>query len=211
IAAKTAPWLFGLTVLVFWEMITRLNNVPAYVLPGPLAIVESFRKDAPELLRALSFTLRVTVLAFLASAIGGLVLGLLMASSRIVERTLLPYAVILQVTPIVAIAPLIIIWTDDIQIALLVCAVLVAFFPVLSNTVVGLHSIDPNLSDLFKLYRLSTWQTPFYLSATQRPSVLSGGSADRRWTGSRGRGGRGICGGNRGPRFGSRLQHPRLR
>jgi NitT/TauT family transport system permease protein len=137
--------------------------------------------------------------------------GLLMASSRIVERTFLPYAVILQVTPIVAIAPLIIIWTDDIQVVLLVCAVLVAFFPVLSNTVVGLHSIDPNLSDLFKLYRLSTWQTLFYLSATQRPSVLSGGSADRRWTGSRWRGGRGICGGNRGPRFGSRLQHPRLR
>jgi NitT/TauT family transport system permease protein len=175
IAAKTAPWLFGLAVLVFWEMITRLNNVPPYVLPGPLAIVESFRKDAPELLRALSFTLRVTVLAFLAAAVGGLVIGLLMASSRIVERTLLPYAVILQVTPIVAIAPLIIIWTDDIQTALLVCAVLVAFFPVLSNTVVGLHSIDPNLSDLFKLYGLSTWQTLFYLKLpSSLPFYLAG-------------------------------------
>src|SRR5580704_17445441 len=101
--------------------------------------------------------------------------GLLMASSRIVERTFLPYAVILQVTPIVAIAPLIIIWTDDIQVVLLVCAVLVAFFPVLSNTVVGFHSVDPNLSDLFKLYGLSTWQTLFYLMLpSSLPFYLAG-------------------------------------
>jgi NitT/TauT family transport system permease protein len=127
--------------------------------------------------------LKLTVLALAVAAAAGLALALLFALSRGIERALFPYAVILQVTPIVAIAPLIIIWVNDVSISLLICAWIVAFFPILSNTTVGLNSADPNLQDLFRLYGASRWQVlwrlklpgamPYFLAGLR----ISGGLA----------------------------------
>jgi NitT/TauT family transport system permease protein len=158
-----APFLFGALFLISWELFVRLDHVPYYVLPGPVASAEAFVGAVGPLTHSLLITLKITLLAFIAAALSGLLLGILFSSSRFLERTLFPYAVMLQVTPIVAIAPLIIIWANDTQRALLICAWLVAFFPVLSNTVVGMNSTDRNLLDLFKLYGMSPLKTVLFL------------------------------------------------
>jgi NitT/TauT family transport system permease protein len=164
-----APFAVGAFFIGLWQAVVQWYELPPYLLPSPLLIAETLVRDFPTLLPSWLFTLKITVLAFVAAAIGGLGLSLLLSSSRLLERSLFPYAVILQVTPIVAIAPLIIIWAKDTTLALLICALLVAFFPVVSNTITGLNSTDPNLRDLFKLYGASKWQTMLWL---RLPSAL---------------------------------------
>ena len=178
-----APLGVGVLFLGLWQAAVAWYALPPYLLPSPLLIAETLVSDFPTLLPSWLYTLKITALAFLAAALGGLALSLLLSSSRALERSLFPYAVILQVTPIVAIAPLIIIWAKDTTLALLICAWLVAFFPVVSNTITGLNSSDPNLRDLFKLYGASKWQTllwlrlpaalPYYLAGLR----ISGGLA----------------------------------
>lgn len=112
---------------------------------------------------SLWITLKITFMALAAAVIVGVALAVLFSQSKWLEMALLPYAVILQVTPVVAIAPLIIIWADDIDLSLLICAWIVAFFPILSNTILGLNSADHNLVNLFELYGASRWQTLRYL------------------------------------------------
>jgi len=158
IGPYVAPLLFGFVLLTTWEIYVRVNEVPSYLLPGPLLIAETLYKDFWSLWPALVVTVTITLEAFVIAAVGGLLLGMLFTSSRWIERSLFPYAVIMQVTPVVAIAPLIIVWAKDTQVALLICAWLVAFFPVVSNTAVGLNSTDRNLTSLFRLYRASKWQ-----------------------------------------------------
>ena len=146
-------------LLALWEGLTRGLEVPPYVLPGPSAILAALVEDRVLLASSLLVTLNIALLALLlAVSLGGL-LAVAFAQSRLVERALFPYAVILQVTPIVAIAPLILIWVDSVTVALLICAWIVAFFPILSNTVLGLNSADRNLLDLFRLYGATRWQT----------------------------------------------------
>ena len=164
-----APMLVGAAFLVAWEAAVRLARVPPYVLPGPLAIAETLIKDGPSLLAALLVTLRITISALALAIVVGGALAVLFAQSRLLEISLFPYAVILQVTPIVAIAPLIIIWINDVFAALLVCATIVAFFPIVANTTLGLNSADRNLSDLFRLYGASRWQT---LRLLRLPSAM---------------------------------------
>ena len=137
--------------------------MPHYILPSPVRIGQAFVTDWPILGKALLVTLRITFLALAIALVSGVALAILMAQSRWIELALFPYAVILQVTPIVAIAPLILIYTSTTQQALLICAWLVAFFPVLSNTAQGLHSTDHNLLNLFELYGASRWQTLIHL------------------------------------------------
>ncbi len=166
---RAAPFAVGVLMLGFWQGAVQWYELPPYLLPSPLLVGETLVSDFPTLFPSWLFTLKITVLALLGAAIGGLALSLLLTSSRLVERSLFPYAIILQVTPIVAIAPLIIIWAKDTTLALLICAWIVAFFPIVSNTVTGLNSIDPNLRDLFKLYGASKWQTMLWL---RLPSAL---------------------------------------
>jgi NitT/TauT family transport system permease protein len=161
--ARLAPTLLGALLLALWEGLTRLLGVPPYVLAGPLAILGALVEDAPLLFSSLLVTLKIAVLALLAAVTLGGLLAVGFAQSRLVERALFPYAVVLQVTPIVAIAPLILIWVDSVTLALLICAWIVAFFPILSNTVLGLNSADRNLLDLFRLYGASRWQTLWLL------------------------------------------------
>jgi len=146
-------------LLVAWQAYVTIAKVPHYILPSPERIWQAFVEDHQMLLRSLLVTLKTTFLALAIALASGVALAILMAQSRWIELALFPYAVILQVTPIVAIAPLILIYTETTNQALLICAWLVAFFPVLSNTAQGLHSTDHNLLNLFELYRASRWQT----------------------------------------------------
>ncbi len=158
-----APFVFGIVMLAVWQAVVSADRVPDYILPSPVRIAEALVSGFPTLFPSLMVTLTITIEAFLGAAIGGLLLGMLFTLSRWIERSLFPYAVILQVTPIVAIAPLIIIWAKDTHLALLICAWLVAFFPVVSNTAVGLNSTDRNLLDLFRLHGASGLQKLFLL------------------------------------------------
>lgn len=166
---RVMPALVGLLVLGLWEGLVRAFAVPPYVLPGPVAIMQAMVADWGLLWASLLVTLRIALLALLAAVSVGGLLAILFAQSRWVERALFPYAVVLQVTPIVAIAPLILIWVDDVTLALLICAWIVAFFPVLSNTVLGLNSADRNLLELFRLYGATRWQVLWLL---RLPSAL---------------------------------------
>jgi NitT/TauT family transport system permease protein len=170
-----APLAVGAALLGLWEALVRAQGIPPYILPGPVLIAESLRTDGPSLLGSLLVTLRVTLAALAAAAILGGAVAVLFSLSRVLELSLFPYAVILQVTPIVAIAPLIIIWVREPFPALLVCAWIVAFFPVVANTTVGLNSADRNLLALFRLYGASRGQVLRYLKLpTALPYFLTG-------------------------------------
>lgn len=158
-----APLAIGFVFLAIWEVAVRRLGVPSYILPGPLLILRTLMTDWGSLAVSLWVTLEITLLSLLAAVVVGGLLAILFTQSKWIELSLFPYAVILQVTPIVAIAPLIIVWVDDTMTSLLVCAWIVAFFPILSNTILGLNSADRNLVDLFKLYGASRWQTLLYL------------------------------------------------
>ncbi|WP_229600823.1 ABC transporter permease [Reyranella humidisoli] len=158
-ARIVAPVLMGFFMLVLWEGLVRAMAIPSYILPGPILVAKTLVSDWGTLWPALLVTLRITLEALVAAVVVGVSLALLFSLSRWIELSLFPYAIILQVTPIVAIAPLIIAWVDDVNVSLLICAWLVAFFPILSNTVLGLRSVDRNLLDLFELYGASRWRT----------------------------------------------------
>jgi NitT/TauT family transport system permease protein len=158
-----APVAIGLVVLGLWEFVVWKADVPYYILPGPWRIFRTLITDWGTLSGSLLITLQITGLALLAAVVLGIALSVLFTQSKWLEMSLFPYAVILQVTPIVAIAPLIIIWVNDTLVSLLICAWIVAFFPILSNTILGLNSADHNLINLFQLYGANRWQTLRYL------------------------------------------------
>lgn len=153
-----APLLVGIIFLLGWELTVIALEMPKYILPGPIAIANSLIDDWSTLFGALLMTLKITFLAFGISVLLGVLAALLFVQSKWIELSLFPYAVLMQVTPIVAIAPLIIIWVNDTTWALTICAVVIAIFPIISNTTLGLRSVDPNLMSLFRMYRTSRWQ-----------------------------------------------------
>ncbi|MGA7807122.1 ABC transporter permease, partial [Bradyrhizobium sp.] len=144
-----------------WELVVRLDDIPPYVLPGPMAVFSTLIGDWDVLSQSLLVTLTTTLEGFVAAALGGIALALLFNLSKLVEYSLFPYAVVLQVTPVIAIAPLLLIYLPQ-QTAVVVCAWIVGFFPVLSNTTLGLNSVDRNLAGLFQLYGASRLQTLLY-------------------------------------------------
>ena len=170
---RVLSWVMPLVTLGaaigFWEWAVWYWQVPHYLIPAPSLIVQTLIKDGPSLMGSAWFTVKLTFFSLTLAIIGGVLLGALFALSRVVEMSLFPFAVILQVTPVVAIAPLILIYVDSTFAALLICAWIVAFFPILSGTVMGLRSADHNLRDLFTLYRATPWQRLRYLLA---PSAL---------------------------------------
>jgi NitT/TauT family transport system permease protein len=160
--------------LAAWELVVRINSIPPYVLPGPSAVFVTLVNDWPVLSQSLATTLLTTLEGFIAAAIGGIVLALLFNQSRWLEYSLFPYAVILQVTPVIAIAPLLLIYLPQ-HTAVVVCAWIVAFFPVLSNTTLGLNSVDRNLDGLFRLYGASALQTLRFLKLPSALPFILGG------------------------------------
>jgi NitT/TauT family transport system permease protein len=171
-----APLVVGVLFLLIWEISVKLMGIPPYLLPSPSLVLQTLIKDWNQLFPSLLITLQITLVAFIAATISGLIIAILFTQSKWIERSFFPYAVILQTTPIVAIAPLIIIWLrNNTFAALVVCAWIVAFFPIVSNTTVGLNSVEKNLSNLFQLYKASRWQTLIYLRLPSAlPYFLSG-------------------------------------
>ena len=155
--------------ICLWEFLVRYHEIPKYLIPAPTLIAQTLVNDFGSLMASSWFTVKLTFFSLALAIVGGVLLGALFALSRPVELSLFPFAVILQVTPVVAIAPLILIYVDSTFAALLICAWIVAFFPILTNTVVGLRSADRNLRDLFGMYRATPWQKLRYLLA---PSAL---------------------------------------
>jgi NitT/TauT family transport system permease protein len=165
-----APALVGIVAVIGWDIFVRVTDTPPYLLPGPGLVIKTLIEEWGDLFPSLLVTVQITVMAFFAAVVSGLLIAILFAQSKWVERSFFPYAVILQTTPIVAIAPLIIIWLqNNTFIALVVCAWIVAFFPIVSNTTLGLNSADHNLQNLFEIYGASRWQTLIHL---RLPSAL---------------------------------------
>jgi NitT/TauT family transport system permease protein len=150
--------VFGLALMA-WELLVRVNQIPHYILPAPTLVLTTLWDNLGSLMGSWLFTIKITLWALALAVVGGVALAMLFAMSKWVEACLFPFAIVLQVTPIIAIAPLILIYISSTTAALLLCAWIVAFFPILSNTVIGLRSADHNLRDLFSLYRASPWQT----------------------------------------------------
>ena len=157
------PVTMLLLAILAWHLFITINQVPRYILPSPADVAGSLWNDWGTLYPALLVTVRITFTALILALIGGVALAILLVQSKWIELALFPFAVILQVTPIVAVAPLLLIYAPDTQTALLICSFLVAFFPILSNMVAGLKSVDHNLLNLFDLYGASRWQALVYL------------------------------------------------
>lgn len=152
------PVLVGTVLIAIWQGLVVGMELPAYLVPSPFLMMQTLVTDWATLGMALLSTLKVTLLAFVTATIVGVLISFLFVQSRRIETALFPYAVLLQVTPIVAVAPLIIIWVKNPTAAMTVCASLVALFPIISNTTLGLRSVDPDLQSYFKLNRATRWQ-----------------------------------------------------
>jgi len=161
-------------VILFWDLVVRVFAIPPFVLPSPGLVLATLTSDAGLLWHSLLVTLTLTFEGFVLAAVGGIALAIAFNQWRLVEYSLYPYAVILQVTPIVAIAPLLLIYLPQ-PLAVLACAWIVAFFPVLANTTLGLSSVDHNLLALFELYKASRWQVLWNLKLPSAlPQMLTG-------------------------------------
>jgi NitT/TauT family transport system permease protein len=164
-----APILVGILMVIFWEIFCRVAQIPVFLFPKPSDVAQTLMTEWADLVRALGVTLRIALQAFVAAILIGTLIAFLFVQSRAIEMSFFPYAVLLQVTPIVAIAPLIIILVKNTQVALTVCATVVALFPIISNTTLGLRSVDPGLINLFRMNRAGRLQTLWRLRI---PSAL---------------------------------------
>ena len=169
------PAAFGAILLALWEAIVTFNHVPPYIMPAPTAILTALWNNAPDLFAGLAVTLEVTLAALILAVATGVAIAVILASSPVAERTFFPYAVFLQVTPIVTVAPFIIIWVQNIFWVLLILAWMAAVFPIISNTLLGLKSVDVNLRELFRLYGASRMQTLRRLSLPAALPYFLGG------------------------------------
>ena len=168
------PILVLALIIACWHAVVQIFAIPPFVLPGPGLVLATLIADGPLLWQSLLVTLTLTFQGFFLAAVGGIALAIIFNQWRLAEYSFYPYAVILQVTPIVAIAPLLLIYLPQ-PLAVLACAWIVAFFPVLANTTLGLSSVDHNLVALFELYKASRWQTLWNLKLPAAlPQMLAG-------------------------------------
>lgn len=155
---RLAPVLTAVAMIAGWESLVRIAEIPHYTLPAPSLVAQTLWDNLGSLAASWWYTIGITFGGLALAVLGGVTIAAVFALSRSVEAALFPVAVVLQVTPIVAIAPLILIYVESTTAALLLCTWVVAFFPILSNTVIGLRAADPHLRDLFRLYRATPWQ-----------------------------------------------------
>ena len=163
------PALVAVVLIGLWQGLVTAFEIPKFLVPSPLLVAQTLVADAGLLFSALLTTLKITVFAFVCATLLGVLIAFAFVQSRAIETALFPYAVLLQVTPIVAIAPLIIIWVKDPTASLVICATLVALFPIIANTTLGLRSVNPGLMSYFKLNRASRLQVLWRLRI---PSAL---------------------------------------
>jgi NitT/TauT family transport system permease protein len=168
------PVLMLAFAVLAWDLVVRLFAIPPFVLPAPGRVLATLIADGSLLWQSLLVTLTITFEGFLLAAFGGIALAIAFNQWRLIEYSFYPYAVILQVTPVVAVAPLLLIYLPQ-PLAVLACAWIVAFFPVLANTTLGLNSVDHNLIALFDLYKASRWQVLWNLKLSAAlPQMLAG-------------------------------------
>jgi NitT/TauT family transport system permease protein len=170
-----APAAVLLLAIAGWQALVAGYDLPPWLVPSPTTVARTLVEDRALLLASLGVTLRIALAALLWAVVAGVALALLFAQSRWLEMSLFPYAVLLQVTPIVAIAPLVIIWVKDMHVALVLCATVVAIFPIIANTTLGLRSVDPGLLALFRLHRASRWQVLWRLRIPSSLPYFFGG------------------------------------
>jgi NitT/TauT family transport system permease protein len=163
------PAAVAVALLALWQGLVVAYEIPHFLVPSPVRVAQALAQDAALLFGALLTTLKITLLAFACATLLGVVIAFAFVQSRVIETALFPYAVLLQVTPIVAIAPLIIIWVKDPTTSLVICATLVALFPIIANTTLGLRSVNPGLLSYFRLNHATRWQT---LVRLRIPSAL---------------------------------------
>ncbi len=175
IGSWALPIIVVTLTILGWQWVVSANDIPHYILPGPTVVAEQLFEDWGLLTNALGVTLRITVLALASAIVLGGGLAVLFSLSKWIEMSLFPYAVTLQVTPIIAIAPLIFIYVESPLVGMLICAWIVAFFPILSNTTLGLRSADRNLEDLFTIYGASRWQRLRHLQIPAAMPYFLGG------------------------------------
>jgi NitT/TauT family transport system permease protein len=182
VAPATTPWLsrpevqrvfwplmVAVVLVGLWQALVVVFELPVFLVPSPLRVAQTLVLDAGLLFGALLVTLKITLFAFICATLLGVLIAFAFVQSRVIETALFPYAVLLQVTPIVAIAPLIIIWVKNPTASLVICATLVALFPIIANTTLGLRSVNGGLMSYFKLNRATRWQT---LIRLRIPSAL---------------------------------------
>ncbi|MGX5850402.1 ABC transporter permease [Mesorhizobium sp. PL10] len=176
---RIGRWVLPLAIMILaiwlWDRVCVWNEIPKYILPRPGVVLQTLYDDSGLLFSSLLVTLRITFLSLLLAVIGGVGLAVLFAQSKWVEMSFFPFAIVLQVTPIVAIFPLINIYVNNQTVKLLLCAWIVAFFPILSNTTLGLNSVDRNLRDMFKLNGATRWQQLRYLRLPAAMPYFLGG------------------------------------
>lgn len=163
------PALVGLVLLLVWQSLVTGLELPPYLVPSPLLMLQTLMTDWAALGLSLWVTVKITLLAFALATVAGVLISFVFVQSKLIETALFPYAVLLQVTPIVAVAPLIIIWVKDPVLSMVICAALVALFPIISNTTLGLRSVEPDLLAYFKLNRATRLQV---LMRLRIPSAL---------------------------------------
>lgn len=169
------PILALVVFLSIWQFIPTLLDIKPFILPKPTDVVSAAIEDWALLWPAMQITIFESVIGFILSAIVGIGISILLASSRVLEISLYPYTVILQTIPIVAIAPIIVIWFGSGFNSIVIISFLIGFFPIVSNTLMGLNSVDKNMGDLFKLYNANKWQTMFKLRIpAAMPFIMSG-------------------------------------
>jgi NitT/TauT family transport system permease protein len=182
-ARTLAPIIVGILILAVWEGACRFWSVPEYLFPKPSSIAIALVTNWSVLLRALGTTLLITLEAFVVAVVLGTLIAFVFVQNKLIEASLFPYAVLLQVTPVVAVAPLIIILVKNTSLSLMICAAVVAIFPVISNTTIGLHSVDPGLLSYFKMNKATRLETllrlripsalPFFLAGLRIASGLA--------------------------------------
>lgn len=162
-------------VLLAWELSVRQFEIPAYLLPGPRAVLGAAWRDAWQLLSAMRYTLLAAASGFAISLVLGSLIAMAFAQSALVRRAGYPYAVFLQTVPIVAIAPLVIATCGQSLRSVIVIAVTISLFPIITNVTAGLLAIDPRLAELFQVLQATRWQRLIKLQIpTAIPYAITG-------------------------------------
>lgn len=173
-----APLAVLAAVLVGWHVAVTALDLPAYLLPSPLAVAAEAGEHAGDLARATGVTGAAALAGFGASTVLGLLIGFAFARWRVVARSFYPYAVFLQTVPIVAIAPLIVIWSGPGFRSVVLVAVLVSVFPVITAATAGLGGVERDLVELFRVHDASAWQTLWKLRLPHAvPQLVAGAQA----------------------------------
>ncbi len=170
------PPLIPLAILlILLEILVGQSILPSFLVPAPSSVFEALGSDSRDLFEALTSTGVSAALGFIVSALGGILLGILFSLTPWIQRAFMPYAIFFQTVPIIAIAPLLVIWIGYGQSTVIASAAIVSIFPMIASTLSGLQSTEVPLRELFKLYRASAWDQLFKLRLPSAwPQILVG-------------------------------------